>query len=255
MSDNTNSSTPAVPTTRDRDRRASFSPGQTLTNLFGRSPTRASPASGFSGPIATAAAANAQQRGRRMSISTLGLSGSPTQTSPFAPGASRRESMSSAGTASANTDESAIEDGDSPVTAPNSPLARRMSYGARALRDVRGGYGGGGNNANGMSSTSSHPSLANKHRGSVSSELILDLCSSLGEGFNWSESLRSRAQRASTVSAMPPNNAASVAAPAPTEVSASSATATVAPPRNMPKAAPVPDHFQERILKGDFYMD
>lgn len=223
-SDNTNSSTPAIPTTRDRDRRASFSPGQALTNLFGRSPTRANTTSGFPGPIATAAAANAQQHGRRMSISTLGLSGSPTQTSPFATGAPRRESVSSAGAASANTDESAIEDGDSPVTAPNSPLARRMSYGARALRDVRGGYGAGGNSVN-------------------------------GEGFNWSDSLRSRAQRASTASAMPPNNVASVAAPAPTEVTASNATATVVPPRNMPKAPPVPDHFQERILKGDFYMD
>jgi hypothetical protein len=27
------------------------------------------------------------------------------------------------------------------------------------------------------------------------------------------------------------------------------------PPKEMPKSPRAPDHFQERILKGDFYMD
>ena len=143
-----------------RARRASFSPtGQSLTTLFERTPTKqannqAVGQTAFPGPIATAAA-NAQKR-RRMSISTLGLSGSsPTaQTSPFsastsasASAASRRESMSSAGTTmSAVSDDNAIEDGDAAVTpaaSTNTPFTRRMSFGARALRDARGGAGSG----------------------------------------------------------------------------------------------------------------
>ena len=67
-----------------------------------------------------------------------------------------------------------------------------------------------------------------------------------GEGFNWSDSLRSRAQRSSSITSsgtMPPmghNKAASVS--------------TVEPVKEV-KQQQAPDHFQERILKGDFYMD
>ncbi len=140
-------STPGVPT---RDRRASYSPGQPFTTLFGRSPTNSAPkpptgTAAFPGPIATAAAAAQAHKQRRMSISTLGLSGcSPTQTSPFGgSGASRRESMSSASTAGSSpaavVDENAIEEGDAPGPSPTTPFARRMSFGAKALRDVRTG--------------------------------------------------------------------------------------------------------------------
>ena len=78
-----------------------------------------------------------------MSVSTLGLSGnSPPQASPFMAGASRRGSISSAGTGSAYVDESVIEEGDA---SPTTPIARRMSFGARALRDRAGGTGMGMN--------------------------------------------------------------------------------------------------------------
>lgn len=150
-------------------RRASFSPGQTFSELFSRSPTAtngvSNGTSAFPGQIATAAA-NAQQR-RRMSISTLGLSGSPTQPTPFLTGRSRGESSSSSGSGSPNIDESAVEEGDAtPMSTPTTPFARRMSFGARALRDVKAGNG---NNAGRASITSASPPTA-KGRGLSSSQ-------------------------------------------------------------------------------------
>ncbi|KAI9782293.1 MAG: hypothetical protein M1816_001955 [Peltula sp. TS41687] len=216
---NDDTSPSTSPTSTSSARRASFSPaGQAWSGLFGRSPTKptAGPPPAFPSPIASAAA-NVQSR-RRMSISTLGLSGnSPPQTSPFTAGASRRESTSSGST---NTfDESVIEEGDN--TSPTTPLARRMSFGAKALRDRAGGMN--------------------------------------GEGFNWADSFHSRAQRAATIS-VPSVTAASSSSTVPQQRAASvNPAATTAPkappPQEMPKAAKVPDPFQERILKGDFYMD
>ncbi|KAI9808284.1 MAG: hypothetical protein M1825_004741 [Sarcosagium campestre] len=223
-------------------RRASFSPGQTLSGMFSRSPNATSPA--FPGPI-TSAAASAQTR-RRLSVSTLGLSGSsPTQTSPFGPtGASRRESTSSSNSGGI-IDESAIEE-EGPEGAstgsiqstPTTPFARRMSFGARALRDVRSGGGSaqaGNGRATSSTSKSSPPSAARAR----------------GEGFNWSENLRSRAERTSSVSGT--GAAAAVASH-----QRSATTSSMPPPaQEVPakQASRVPDAMQERILKGDFYMD
>ncbi|KAL9060226.1 MAG: hypothetical protein Q9206_001142 [Seirophora lacunosa] len=185
-------------------------------------------------PIATAAAnAQAQQR-RRLSITSLGLSGSPTQASAFA--RARQGSLSSGASNNTSLDENAIEEGDAaPMSSsPNTPFARRLSSGARALRDVRTGSG----NANGTSPTSPKSAPSVKGR---------------GEGFNWSEQLRTRAKRSSSVTS-PPTSApavstrerqAATSAPPPVEIQA----------KAPPKAERVPDHFQERILKGDFYMD
>lgn len=143
-------SPPATPTSPSA-RRASFSPGQKISELFGRS----SNVNGngpplYPSPIATAAAnAQAQQR-RRMSITSLGLSGSPTQTSAFTSARARQESFSSGTSPSMSIDEDAIEDGDAPLNgSPSSPFARRMSFGARALREVKTGAG----NGNGKTST------------------------------------------------------------------------------------------------------
>ncbi|KAI4204612.1 MAG: hypothetical protein LQ348_001271 [Seirophora lacunosa] len=203
--------TPSSPSAR----RASFSPGQ----LLGRGPGAGNGGLAvYPMPIATAAAnAQAQQR-RRLSITSLGLSGSPTQASAFA--RARQGSLSSGASNNTSLDENAIEEGDAaPMSSsPNTPFARRLSSGARALRDVRTGSG----NAN-------------------------------GEGFNWSEQLRTRAKRSSSVTS-PPTSApavstrerqAATSAPPPVEIQA----------KAPPKAERVPDHFQERILKGDFYMD
>ena len=172
-------------------------------------------------------------------------------------------------------DESAIDEGD--ATAPATPFARRMSFGARALSNARagntggggspnnGGTGGGGFNGTrgnslrgvrqratsstipedegrGLSSSPGHYSSVVTMEGDADLSRLIT-----GEGFNWSDSLRSRAQRSSSITSsatMPPmgghNRAVSVA--------------TVEPVKEVKKQQ-APDHFQERILKGDFYMD
>ena len=77
------------------------------------------------------------------------------------------------------------------------------------------------------------------------------LVCSVGEGFNFGEQLMSRAQRSSSITtALNP----STAAPAGSQRAAS--VAAIEPPVKQPPKSPrAPDHFQERILKGDFYMD
>ena len=142
MSNNENSPPPTPTATANR--RASFSPGQKLSELFGRSPPNGHGTSAYPGPIATAAAnAQAQQR-RRTSIASLGMAGSPTQTSAFANMRNRQSSFGSGSSPSASINENAVEEGDAePNISPTSPFARRMSFGAKALRDVR--TGGAGN--------------------------------------------------------------------------------------------------------------
>jgi hypothetical protein len=71
------------------------------------------------------------------------------------------------------------------------------------------------------------------------------------EGFDFAENLRARAERSSVSGSFnlpqPPAN------PAPHHRSKS--IAVPEPQRETPKRGKVPDAFQERILKGDFYMD
>lgn len=152
MSNDNNSPppTPSVPSAR----RASFSPGQKLSELFGRSPTNCSGPPIYPSPIATAAAnAQAQQR-RRISITSLGLSGSPTQSSTFSQARVRQDSLSSGG----SIDENAVDDSEAaPNGSPTSPFARRMSFGAKALRDVKTGTGVGNNGRLSVNLDSSPP--------------------------------------------------------------------------------------------------
>ncbi|KAL8703935.1 MAG: hypothetical protein Q9201_002885 [Fulgogasparrea decipioides] len=210
-----NENSPPPTPTSPSARRASFSPGQ----LFGRGPnTGNGGTTAYPTPIATAAANVQAQQRRRLSLTSLGLSGSPTQASAFA--RARQGSLSSSTSNNTSINESAIEEGDAaPMsTSPTSPFARRMSSGARALRDVRTGSG----NAN-------------------------------GEGYDWAEQLRSRAGRSSSITSPP------TSAPAVSTRERQAATAPT-PPVEVPRKPPpkqdrVPDHFQERILKGDFYMD
>ncbi len=129
------------------DRRRASVTGQTFQDLFGRSNSYVGQQLGqsYSGPI-TSAAANAQRR--RLSLTTLGLGAAPGQTSPFQVQRARTESISSAN--SGSVDESPFEDDYAPSTSapgsvPTTPFARRLSFGARALRDVRQGSGSIGN--------------------------------------------------------------------------------------------------------------
>ena len=251
-----NENSPPPTPTSPSPRRASFSPGQKFSELFGRSPTNngaamATPA--YPGPI-TVAAAHAQQR-RRTSVAALGLGGSPTQASFFPNGLNRRSSISS------SIEENAIEEGDAaPDISPSSPFARRMSFGARALRDVRAGTGG----SNGRPSTdsASPPSFSGRGLSSgqastadPSRRVSNHFSQRSGEGFNWSEQIRSRAKRSASIGS--PGNFISQSAVPPEHVRTPS-IATVQPPVKQvptPKPSRKPDLFQERILKGDFYMD
>lgn len=150
--------TPSSPTAR----RASFSPGQFLGRgaHTGNGGTSAYPT-----PIATAAANAQAQHRRRLSVTSLGLSGSPTQASAFA--RARQGSLSSGTSNNTWIDENAIEEGDAApmASSPIAGVARRLSSGARALRDARTGSG----NANGRSPTGPKCAPSVKGRGRSSS--------------------------------------------------------------------------------------
>lgn len=79
-----------------------------------------------------------------------------------------------------------------------------------------------------------------------------DIYFSTGEGFNWSDNFRTRAERNSVV------GQAGVGGGSPGGHARAKSVAVMEPPIDeMPKARPPqrPDYFQERILKGEFYMD
>jgi hypothetical protein len=104
--------------------------GSTLSDFLS-SNRQPQPPTAYPGPIATAAAqANSQ---RRMSFS--GLNGSPPKLQTGY--AFRRGSVSSISSSSSAQDESAIDDSEPAPESASSPFARRMSWGARALREVR----------------------------------------------------------------------------------------------------------------------
>ncbi|RMJ11609.1 hypothetical protein CDV36_008748 [Fusarium kuroshium] len=208
-----------------RNRRGSITQAA-LTNLFQRGnsvPNGSGFPSQSSGPVDTGR--------RRLSVTTLGLSGtSPTNTSSFI----RRGSMSTNSNNSDSIDENAIEDDDaffgSAKTAPTTPFVPRMSFGTSNMRNIRPN-GSPGNDQ---------------------------------QGFNWSEQLRSRAE-SSVTGARPSFSLASTSPPRGNSIHdrAKSVSEMPQPPvqaasvKHQPKQPerPKPDAFQERILKGDFYMD
>jgi hypothetical protein len=263
-----------------RNRRGSIT-SQTFNNIFGRSNSIAgAPPAPFPGPITTAAA---QDQRRRMSISTLGLGTSPTQQSPFPFGA-RRGSVSTAG--SESFDENAIDDEDG-RSAPTTPFTRRMSFGAQALRSVRGGGSPGTTSRPPSYTTAPLPTIPSGPRSArpgsksgvvtppktqaqastqskprTASDFPVSARPGEGSGFNWSEQLRSRAESAVSQTQRPSfsTSPSSKAIQTSMHERAKSISEMPAPPTVV--AAPVPrperkkpDAFQERILKGDFYMD
>lgn len=123
-----------------------------------------------SGVSSTPISASAGRQPRRLSITTLGLAGSPTQTSPFGGSGSANGGGSASANGNGNgngnganmngngngngrhvrggslsssagsTAEDLIsEEGEASAGTTPSALARRMSFGAQALRDVRRG--------------------------------------------------------------------------------------------------------------------
>ncbi|KAK3300804.1 uncharacterized protein B0H64DRAFT_24002 [Chaetomium fimeti] len=267
-----------------RQRRGSIT-SSAFTNLFRNNSVSQPTAAPFSTPLASSAA-NDQRR--RLSVTTLGLSG----TSPSTSAILRRGSLS---TNSDSIDENAIEDEESTTrTAPVPPFARRMSFGAtQAMRGSRSATSPGTNGrqpqsmrrsstVRGSPPTPPLPSsgAGNYTWGKISSQASTanqsragsDLCSPsarLDQGFNWSDQLRSRAESTvasgprasfsfgSGLSASPPRAGPPPAPPSPHHNRAKSVSDMPAPPAQppRPRAPQKPDAFQERILKGDFYMD
>ncbi|KAL1845612.1 hypothetical protein Plec18167_009410 [Paecilomyces lecythidis] len=261
-----------------QQRRASFSPGASLSELFAKSGNSGSNGSSqagtapFPSPI-TSVAANAQSgQRRRLSITTLGLSGSPTQPSQLSGRPGRQGSLSSSVGSSSYIDEAeAIEKENSPPASANSPFARRFSFGAQALRDTRGvNKTGNGRysssftpvstrrqttSSSGMSPATSSPAptVASTDQSLRSSKRSNLSFRPVGEAFNWSESLRTRAERAPSVGASsPPANLDR--SPAGGHHRSASIASMDFPAREMPKQPrrKTPDFFQEKILRADF---
>ncbi|KAF4581165.1 hypothetical protein GQ602_007302 [Ophiocordyceps camponoti-floridani] len=204
------------PSNAPNNRRSSISQAA-LSNLFQRQtpPTAAYP---------SASAQDAHRR--RLSVTTIGLSGTSTSPSAPTPFGLRRGSLS---TNSDSIDENAVEDEDagSARTAPTTPFVRRMSFGAgAAMRGYRAGSSPGNDQ----------------------------------QGFNWSEQLRSRAE--SSVSGARPSFPLATSPPrGPSHHDRAKSVSDMPPPPAQAAAVKPkpesrkPDAFQERILKGDFYMD
>jgi hypothetical protein len=171
------------------------------------------------------------------------------------------------------------------------PFTRRMSFGAQAIRGARSGNSPGTNGrqpqpirrSSTVRGSPPTPPLLSASAGSytwgkISSQASTanqsrtgsDLCSPPARsdpGFNWSEQLRSRAESTvssgprpsfsfgSGLSASPPRAGPPPAPTSPRHDRAKSVSDMPAPPAQPPRPRAKPDPFQERILKGDFYMD
>ncbi|RJE23271.1 hypothetical protein PHISCL_04386 [Aspergillus sclerotialis] len=270
MSNDRSTSPISVPPSSAHQRRGSLS-GLSFADFLSKSGNQRGTTSSQSSFI-TNAAANAQSsQQRRLSITTLGLSGSPTQSSPFGARAFRRGSLSSS--MGSNAEEAVTEENEntSPQATPSSPFARRVSFGAHALRDARGGSLGNGRYPSSASSmtgprrsasvaspsttynpTRSPPASSSKF---VTQSERSDLSwRHPGEGFNWSEALRTRAERAPSISNGSPSASQSVGAGHGHHQRSSSIASTERPTREIPNRAKQnkPDFFQEKILRGDF---
>ncbi|CAI7657186.1 unnamed protein product [Penicillium crustosum] len=197
--------------------------------------------------------ANQQPNQRRLSITTLGLSGSPTQVSAFGGNRNFRRGSLSSSMGSNIPAEDALEDDQVTGTSPSSQFGRRVSFGAQALRDVRAGSIGNGarrsppagsaivtTRSSASTSTSPQDERSNASR------------RPLGEGFNWSEALRSRAERAPSLGSPVSPQAAQRSTGH--HQRAASIASMEQPSREMPRQPKQnkPDFFQEKILRGDF---
>lgn len=265
--------------------------GNPITSLFQRGNSLATGTQVLPGAITTAAM---NDHRRRLSISTIGLGTSPTAVpAPFGlrRGSISTNGSDSVIDENAIDDEELPANAR---TAPTTPFARRMSFGNPAMRNVRGPPGTSPNNgrpsppsrrssARGPSSPPTSTSVSGfswqAKRNSQASIATSPRAASdkfsvsvrPDQGFNWSEQLRSRAEsiaagaaRPVGLSASPPrgNPVSGGVPPAPQQSTspghdrAKSVSDMSAPPVQTPKPRPQkPDHFQERILKGDFYMD
>ncbi|KAI1184672.1 hypothetical protein F5B17DRAFT_411182 [Nemania serpens] len=276
------------------DRRGSVT-SAAFSSLFHRSNSVSAPGTGRgdgngngngngapAGRESVSAAAARDQR-RRLSVNTLGLSGAspPSASTPFG---IRRASIST--TNSDSIDENAIED-DEPAKMPvTSPFARRTSFGAQAMRNMRTGQTSPGSGRpaqlarrTSIATSRQLPLAASPIYSTVSRRMSTSQASNTlpartssdmpfarsDNGYNWAEQLRYRAE--SSVAGQRPTFGSTAAPGSPPRAAnphhdrAKSVSDMPAPPRQpevmKPRRPerPKPDHMQERILKGDFYMD
>jgi hypothetical protein len=279
-------------------RRSSF------TDMFVPRPSASTQSSSYSSPNTntTTPMGNTQSNRRGMSITTLGLSGgSPNHNSPLNAFAKQRRASVSSSSASGSPEfrnsfeDSAVIEEDTqtgvPANTPATPsFARRVSFGAQALRDVRSpGAASAGRRPSLFATLQEKPEnepprietpssstvttrggsrglffsgsqcplfFASAQIGTLlfRSHLLADTDHWIGEGFNWSEALRDRTKRQPSISAG--------GNPFQPRQRAASIT-TMEPPKEMPKphSPPVaaklgkPDQMGERMLRGDFMMD
>ncbi|KAL4781158.1 hypothetical protein BJX76DRAFT_22992 [Aspergillus varians] len=267
------SSTPpiSVPPPSSRQRRASIASGLSFPEYKSGSQSLAGP------PAGSVANAMANAQPRRLSITTLGLSGSPTQPLQIGNRNNFRQGSisSSVGSSPGNLEEAIAEDGENspPGGIPRSPFARRVSFGAQALRDARAGSIGNGRyhisppvspvagkRRTASSAGISNPSTSNSIPGTLSASTYKGLSPNhisnksrrpIGEGFNWSEALRARAERGP----ISPGSGHTQQGQQGHHRRAASIASMEQPAREMPKHPKQnnkPDFFQEKILRGDF---
>ncbi|KAI0429240.1 hypothetical protein F5Y09DRAFT_331988 [Xylaria sp. FL1042] len=266
------------------DRRASVT-SAAFSNLFHRSnSTSAGNGNGNGAARESVSAAAARDQRRRLSVTTLGLSGAspPAANTPF--GGIRRGSIST--TYSDSIDENAIDD-DEPAKMPStSPFTRRTSFGAQAMRNIRTGQTSPGSGrpaqqarrtsiavprqpplpgASSLSAATSRRMSTSQASNTLSARTPSDMLSARSDnGYNWTEQLRFRAESSVTGQRPAFGSSATSGSPprgTPHHDRAKSVSDMPAPPRQpevmKPRQPerPKPDHMQERILKGDFYMD
>ncbi|PYH47292.1 uncharacterized protein BP01DRAFT_372610 [Aspergillus saccharolyticus JOP 1030-1] len=277
MSNERSSDPISVPPSSAHRRRASLASGLSFTDYLSRSGSQGPSGGAPPGSMATSLGNAPSNQGRRLSITTLGLAGSPNQASPWGSKSMRHGSISSSvGSGSASQEDAAVEDSETvglSNATPNSPFARRLSFGAQALRDGRAGSinngrypspgisGSGARRLPPICSTSSAISPAESTAAStnyVSPEIEMSNLSwrQIGEGFNWTEALRTRAERAPSLGVTSPNTPQSqaVVGSGGHHQRATSIASMEQPAREIPKQPRQnkPDFFQEKILRGDF---
>ncbi|KAJ6006583.1 hypothetical protein N7451_004527 [Penicillium sp. IBT 35674x] len=230
MSNDRSTSPINVPASDSRPRRGSVASGLPFTDLFSKNNQSAKETNAQTG-----------QGQRRLSITTLGLSGSPTQTSAFGNMSLRRGSLSSSW-GSAPNEDAVAEDAEGGLSKlPICPTGLLWSSGSTGcpVRQIPPSIPTARPTARSPASTATSPQ---DERSNVSRRV--------GEGFNWSEALRSRAERAPSLGGP--------ASPQSARQSHHQRAASIAsmeqPIREIPKQPKQkkPDFFQEKILRGDF---
>ncbi|OCT46737.1 hypothetical protein CLCR_02062 [Cladophialophora carrionii] len=210
------------------------------------------------------------QHRRGTSITALGLTTNPSNQSHFSAfGLQRRASVATSSVASSpdfknsfGDEPVVLEEDDTSRAAINPPpspsFARRVSFGAQALRDVRLGGSPGASGGGRRPSSSLLTTLdENSENATASRRATSGTAKTAGEGFNWSEAIRDRTKRSPSFSSGNPFHQGGAARPRSASISNPEPPKEIPKPIESPPARMMrkPDHLGERMLRGDFMMD